>query len=87
MKYYLFQDRSNNTIIFMADPDKQNLIIRPYLALSHGKSYNSIEHYSECMREYWKYGLDITDLSAYSDFKMKSDSLDELIEQAALGIL
>ena len=63
----------------MADPDKPNLIIRPYLALSHGKSYNSIEHYSECMKEYWKYGLDITDLSAYSDFKMKSDSLNEVL--------
>lgn len=71
----------------MADPDNPNLVIRPYLALSHGKSYNSIEHYFECMKGYWTNGLDITDLSAYSDFKMKSDSLDELIEQATFNIL
>lgn len=85
MKYYLFQ-KNGNTIIFIDDLNKPDRIF-PYKALSHNRNYSSIEKYFKTIEEYWVSGLDINELLTYNDFKMKSDSLDEIIECATLEAL
>lgn len=81
MKYYLFQE-NNSALVWMIDPAHPDLL-RPYLALSCDPLH-SIEDYFEYIKNRWVNGMHVDDVYKYSDFVIKSDSLDEIIAYAAL---
>ena len=84
-KYYLFQ-AGGNAMVYTGMPDKPGFLI-PYKALCCDESFESIEKYFNAVLSSWKNGMDINVLSKYTDFKMESDSLDEIIEHAVLNAL
>ncbi|MDD4390905.1 MAG: hypothetical protein PHW03_08965 [Eubacteriales bacterium] len=84
MKYYLFQE-TNFALVWTVDPAHPDLL-QPYLALSCDSS-QSIEEYFEGMTSSWANPIRANEAYKYRDFKMKSDSLDEIIEYAALESL
>ena len=81
MKYYLFQE-NNFALVWTVNPAHSDLL-QPYLALSCDPSV-SIEDYFEDMKLCWSNGMRVNEVYKYSDFKMQSDSLDEIISYAAL---
>lgn len=84
MKYYLFQT-PENAVVWKTIPRKPDIIV-PSIVLKCSWNKTPEQHLRN-MLAWYSDGINVSEISSYDDFKMESDSLDKIIEYAALESL